>query len=187
VRRNERFFLAQIDKLYHELKWNMLIKRAHWYFYWLKYACINLADVWTCKSPGAWHVFRSITFFYVKSPINVNKYRLRPYLDATFNIHNPLTASLSFGTTYSCNDCWIDSSNYSINSFWPRATTWERCRPRASRKVPPPKPRVKAKSSLSGRNYFITMHYQAGVHFENFTEVKFWDILLAGTGHRDRR
>jgi len=33
------------------------------------------------------------------------------------------------------------------------------------------------------RNYFITMH-QAGVHFENFTEVKFRDILLTGTGHR---
>ena len=44
-----------------------------------------------------------------------------------------------------------------------------------SRKVPPPKPRVKAKSSLSGRNYFITMHHQAGVHFENYTEVKFRD------------
>jgi len=37
------------------------------------------------------------------------------------------------------------------------------------------------------RNYFITMHHQAGVHFENFTEVKFRDILLIGTGHRDRR
>jgi len=35
------------------------------------------------------------------------------------------------------------------------------------------------------RNYFITMHHQAGVHFENFTEVKFLDILLTGTGHRD--
>jgi len=43
-----------------------------------------------------------------------------------------------------------------------------------SRKVQPPKPRVKAKPSLSGRNYFITMHHQAGVNFENFTEVKFW-------------
>jgi len=31
------------------------------------------------------------------------------------------------------------------------------------------------------RNYFITMHHQAGVHFENFTEVKFRDILLTGT------
>ena len=50
-----------------------------------------------------------------------------------------------------------------------------------SRKVPPPKTRVKAKSSLSGRNYFITMHHQAGVHFENYTEVKFRDILLTGT------
>jgi len=37
------------------------------------------------------------------------------------------------------------------------------------------------------RNYFITMHHQAGVNFENFTEVKFRDILLAGTGHRDTR
>jgi len=26
------------------------------------------------------------------------------------------------------------------------------------------------------------MHHQAGVHFENFTEVKFRDILLTGTG-----
>jgi len=34
-------------------------------------------------------------------------------------------------------------------------------------------------------NYFITMHHQAGVHFVNFTEVKFRDILLTGTGHRD--
>jgi len=25
----------------------MLIKRAHWAFYWPKYACTNLADVWT--------------------------------------------------------------------------------------------------------------------------------------------
>jgi len=25
----------------------MLIKRAHWAFYWPKYACINLADVCT--------------------------------------------------------------------------------------------------------------------------------------------
>jgi len=31
------------------------------------------------------------------------------------------------------------------------------------------------------RIYFITMHHQAGVHFENFTEVIFRDILLAGT------
>ena len=71
----------------------------------------------------------------------------------------------------------------------------ERCAPRPpvsypaahSRKVPPPKPRVKAKSSLSVRNYFITMHHQAGVNFENFTDVKFRDILLTGTGHLDRR
>jgi len=30
----------------------MLIKLAHWAFKWPKYACINLADVWTV-SPGA--------------------------------------------------------------------------------------------------------------------------------------
>ena len=30
------------------------------------------------------------------------------------------------------------------------------------------------------------MHHQAGVNFENFTKVKFRDILLTGTGHRDR-
>jgi len=29
------------------------------------------------------------------------------------------------------------------------------------------------------------MHHQAGVHFENVTEVKFRDILLTGMGHRD--
>jgi len=52
---------------------------------------------------------------------------------------------------------------------------------------PPQKPQVKAKSSLLGQNYFITMHHQAGVNFENFTEAKFRDILLIGTGHRDRR
>jgi len=32
------------------------------------------------------------------------------------------------------------------------------------------------------RNYFITMRHQAGGHFETFTEVIFWDILLTGTG-----
>jgi len=51
MRRHERFLsLAQIDKLYHEPKCNilyMLIKRAYWVLYWPKYACINLADVWT--------------------------------------------------------------------------------------------------------------------------------------------
>jgi len=31
------------------------------------------------------------------------------------------------------------------------------------------------------------MYHQAGVNFENFTEVKFRDILLTGVGHRDRR
>jgi len=35
------------------------------------------------------------------------------------------------------------------------------------------------------RNYFIKMRHQAGVYFENFTEVIFRDILLTGTGHRD--
>jgi len=58
-------------------------------------------------------------------------------------------------------------------------STVEKCRP--------PKPWVKAKSSLSGRNDFIIMHHKAGVNFENFTEVKFRDILLTGMGHRDRR
>ena len=62
-----------------------------------------------------------------------------------------------------------------------------KCCPPHTQKVPPPKPRVKAKSSLSRRNYFITMHHQAGVNFENFTEGKFRNILLTGTGHRDRR
>jgi len=48
VRPDERFLsLAQIDKFYHELKRNMLMKRAHWDFYWPKYAFIILADVWT--------------------------------------------------------------------------------------------------------------------------------------------
>jgi len=31
------------------------------------------------------------------------------------------------------------------------------------------------------------MHHQAGANFENFTEVKFRDILLTAMGHRDRR
>jgi len=35
------------------------------------------------------------------------------------------------------------------------------------------------------RNCFTTMHHQAAVHFDNFTEVKFRDILLTGTGHQD--
>ena len=70
----------------------------------------------------------------------------------------------------------------------------EKCRPGASRKVPRvsssldenkvferprPKLRVEAKSSLSERNYFITMHHQAGVfhwssipgHFANRDET----------------
>ena len=48
MRSDERFLsLAQIDKLYDEPKLNMLIKRVHLAFYSPKYACINLADVWT--------------------------------------------------------------------------------------------------------------------------------------------
>jgi len=31
------------------------------------------------------------------------------------------------------------------------------------------------------------MHHHAGMNFENFTEVKFREILPTGTGHRDRR
>ena len=46
--------------------------------------------------------------------------------------------------------------------------------------------RVKAKLGILGRNYFITMR-QTGVNFKNFTKVKFRNILLTGTGHRDRR
>jgi len=61
-----------------------------------------------------------------------------------------------------------------------------KCRPPTVEKCRPPKARI-AKSSLSGRNYFLTMHHQAGVNFENFIEVKFRDILLTGKGHQDRR
>jgi len=31
------------------------------------------------------------------------------------------------------------------------------------------------------------MHHQAGENFENFTEVRFRDILLTGMGQRGRR
>ena len=31
------------------------------------------------------------------------------------------------------------------------------------------------------------MHHQAGVNFENFTEVRFREILLTWAGHLDRR
>jgi len=31
------------------------------------------------------------------------------------------------------------------------------------------------------------MHHQAGVNFENFTEVNFRNILITGTGRPDRR
>jgi len=61
-----------------------------------------------------------------------------------------------------------------------RAPTWGSAFPGRVEKCRRPKPRVEAKSSLSGRNYFITMHHQAGVNFENFPEVKFRDILLTG-------
>jgi len=45
---NVFFSLAQIDNLSTSLsEIYMLIKRAHWAYYWPKYACINLADVWT--------------------------------------------------------------------------------------------------------------------------------------------
>jgi len=55
----------------------MLIKGAHWAFYWPKYACINLADVWIANLlvDGTCLYYNIL---YLKSPINVNKYRLRP-------------------------------------------------------------------------------------------------------------
>ena len=59
--------------------------------------------------------------------------------------------------------------------------------PSHSKSAAATKPRVKAKSSLSGRNYLITVHHQATINFENFTEVKFRNVLLTGMGHRDRR
>jgi len=34
----------------------MLTKRAHWAFYWPKYACINLTDVWIVISGCMAHV-----------------------------------------------------------------------------------------------------------------------------------
>ena len=75
VRRDERFFsLAQTDKLYHELKWNMVIKRAHWGFYWPN----THASTLLCWSPDARHMLRFNNILNLKSPINVNKYRLRP-------------------------------------------------------------------------------------------------------------
>jgi len=40
----------------------MLMKRAHWAFYWPKYTCTNLADIWTVNNPDAWHMFRLIKF-----------------------------------------------------------------------------------------------------------------------------
>jgi len=40
--------------------------------------------------------------------------------------------------------------------------------------------------AIEGNNV-ITMHHQAEVNFDNFTEVKFRDVLLTGTGHRDTR
>jgi len=59
-----------------------------------------------------------------------------------------------------------------------------------SRKVSPPQAKgLKQSQALQDGiiNYFITMHHQTGVNFENFTAVKFRDILLTRTGHRDRR
>jgi len=70
---------------------------------------------------------------------------------------------------------------------WSRAPVWGSAAPGRVEKRRPPKFRVKTKSSLSGRNYFITMHHQAGVNFENVSEVKFSDALLTGTGHRHKR
>jgi len=76
-----------------------------------------------------------------------------------------------------------------------RAPTWEsapperveKCRPPTVLKCRTPSRGLKQSQAFPGRNYFITMHHQAGVNFENFTEVKFRDILLSGTGHQDRR
>jgi len=68
----------------------------------------------------------------------------------------------------------------------PRGESKSAAPPQQLKSASPLKPGVKAKSSLARRNYFITMHHKAGVNFENFTEVKFRDILLTGTGHRDR-
>jgi len=46
--RDERFLsLAQINKLYHELKRILLEKHKHRVFNWPKYACINLSNIWT--------------------------------------------------------------------------------------------------------------------------------------------
>ena len=50
-----------------------------------------------------------------------------------------------------------------------RAPTWGSAAPGLVEKCRPCKSRVKAKSSLSGQNYFITMYRQAGVNLENFT------------------
>jgi len=85
--------------------------------------------------------------------------------------------------------CWNEYRLLNFSSeFQTALLNWLLLKPLPTvEKCRPPKPRVKAKSSLSGRNYFITMHCQAGVNFENFTEVKFRDILLPGTGCRERR
>ena len=85
-----------------------------------------------------------------------------------------------------CEDAWYLRAGPRHGEVPPRGELKSAAAPQ-SKRVARPKPRVKAKSSLSGRNYFIKMHHQAGVYFENFTEVKFRDILLTGTGHRDRR
>jgi len=52
-----------------------------------------------------------------------------------------------------------------------------KCRLETSQKVP--------LSPLQG--YYESAAPTPGVNFENFTDVKFRDILLSGTGHRDRR
>jgi len=57
--------------------------------------------------------------------------------------------------------------------------------PQSKSAAPPCHGLKQSQASFSGRNYFITMHHQARVNFENFTEVEFRDILLTGTRHRD--
>jgi len=68
-----------------------------------------------------------------------------------------------------------------VSAVVTRAPTWASAALGRVEKCRHPKPRVKAKLSLSGRNYFITMCHQAGVNCKNVTEVTFRDILLTGT------
>jgi len=65
----------------------MLIKRALWGFYWPKYTCINLADVWTVNLLVHGPCLDNI--LYLTSPINIDKYRPRPTRTQrlTFIIH----------------------------------------------------------------------------------------------------